>query len=166
MYISLINIYYELEILPLPGLSKALRTLSFHLSLKYVCMLSYWVVSLSVCDPVDSSPPGSSVHGIILARILEWVAISFSRRSSWPRDWTQTSCAAGRFFTIWATKQAQLPTSRWEVSLEKSDLPTTKCPDLSGLCVDGSAHLVTKQPPIHGALAPVLITISKTGFFL
>ena len=120
----------------------------------------------TLCDPMDCSLSGSSVCGILQARILEWVAISFSRRSSRPRDWTQISCAAGGFFTIWATKQAQLPTSRWDLSLETSDLPKTKCPDLSGLCVDGSAHLVTKQPPIHGAPAPVLITISKTGFFL
>ena len=52
---------------------------------------------------MDSSPPGSSVQGILQARILEWVAIPFSRGSSWPRDWTQVSCTAGRFFTIWAT---------------------------------------------------------------
>ena len=43
---------------------------------------------LALCDPVDCTPPGSSVHGISQARILEWVAISFSRGSSWPRDWT------------------------------------------------------------------------------
>ena len=51
---------------------------------------------------VDCSPPGSSVHGIFQARILEWVAISFSKGSSWSRDWTHTfcvSCIAGRFFT-------------------------------------------------------------------
>ena len=47
-----------------------------------------------------------SVHGILQARILEWVAIPFSR-SSWPRNWTCVSCIAGRFFTIWATKEAQ-----------------------------------------------------------
>ena len=43
---------------------------------------------LTLCDPMDCSPPGSSVHGISQARILEWVAISFSSGSSWPRDWT------------------------------------------------------------------------------
>ena len=43
---------------------------------------------LTPCDPMKCSPPGSSVHGISQARILKWVAISFSRRSSWPRDWT------------------------------------------------------------------------------
>ena len=57
------------------------------------------------CDPMDCSPPGSSVHGILQARILEWVAISFSRWSSWPRDWTQVSCIAGRFFTVWAMRR-------------------------------------------------------------
>ena len=46
---------------------------------------------------MDCSPPGSSVHGILQARILEWVAMSSSRGSSWPRDWTQVSCIAGRF---------------------------------------------------------------------
>ena len=52
------------------------------------------------------SPPGSSVHGFLHARILEWVAIPFSRGSSRPRDWIQVSCIAGRFFTIWATREA------------------------------------------------------------
>ena len=51
-------------------------------------------------DPVDRSPPGSSVHGLLQARILEWVAIPFSRGSSRLRDRTQVSCTAGRFFTI------------------------------------------------------------------
>ena len=58
-----------------------------------------------LCDPMDCSPPGSSVQGILQARVLEWVAISFSRRSSWSRDWTHISCIAGRFFTVWATKE-------------------------------------------------------------
>ena len=47
---------------------------------------------LTLCDPIDCSPPGSSVHGILQPRILEWVTISFSWGSSWPRDWTQVSC--------------------------------------------------------------------------
>ena len=45
----------------------------------------------TLCNPMDCSPPGSSIHGILQARGLEWVAISFSRGSSWPRDWTQVS---------------------------------------------------------------------------
>ena len=47
------------------------------------------------CNPMACSPPGSSVHGILQARTLEWVAISFSRGSSWPRNQTQVSCTAG-----------------------------------------------------------------------
>ena len=55
---------------------------------------------------MEYSPPGSSVHGILQARILEWVATSFSRRFSWPRGRTGVSYIAGRFFTIWATREA------------------------------------------------------------
>ena len=58
-------------------------------------------------NPMDCSQSGSSVYGIFQARILEWVAISFSRRSSWPRDWTRVSRIAGRRFTIWATREVQ-----------------------------------------------------------
>ena len=61
----------------------------------------------TLCDPMDCSPPASSVHGILQARILEWVAISFSRGSSQPRDWTRVSCIAGRRFILWATREAQ-----------------------------------------------------------
>ena len=61
---------------------------------------------LTLYDPMDCSPPGSFVHGILQARILEWVAIPFSRGSSYPRHQTGVSCIAGRFFTIWATREA------------------------------------------------------------
>ena len=54
---------------------------------------------LILCDSVDYNPPGSSVHRILQARILEWVAISFSRGSSPPRDQTQVSCIIGKFLT-------------------------------------------------------------------
>ena len=60
----------------------------------------------TLCDPMDCSVPGSSVNGIFQARVLEWVAISISRGSSQPRDWTQVSHIAGRHFTIWATREA------------------------------------------------------------
>ena len=51
----------------------------------------------TLCDPVDCSPPDSSVHGILQTRLLEWVTIPFSRGSSQPRDQTQVFCIAGRF---------------------------------------------------------------------
>ena len=56
-------------------------------------------VMWTLCNSMDCSPPGSSVHGILQARILEWVAISSSRGSSQPKDWTQVSCITSRFFT-------------------------------------------------------------------
>ena len=58
--------------------------------------------------PWTVAPPGSSVRGIFQARILEWVAIPFSGGSSPPRDQSQVSCIAGRFFAIWTTKNFQL----------------------------------------------------------
>ena len=58
----------------------------------------------TLCDPMDCSLPGSSVHGIFQARVLEWGAIAFSG-SSWSRDWTRVSCIAGRRFTLWATRE-------------------------------------------------------------
>ena len=59
----------------------------------------------TLCNPLDCSLPGSSVHGILQARVLEWVAISFSRGSSRPRDQTQVSCIVGRCFIVWATRE-------------------------------------------------------------
>ena len=59
---------------------------------------------LTLCDPMDCSLPGSFVHGIFQARVLEWVAISFSRRSSRLKDWTQVSRIASRHFTLWAIR--------------------------------------------------------------
>ena len=54
----------------------------------------------TLCDPMNCSPPGSSVHGILQARIMEWVAIAFSRGSSRPRDQIRVSHIAGKFVTI------------------------------------------------------------------
>ena len=71
-----------------------------------VCVQSLQLC-LILCDPVDCSPPGSSVHGILQARILEWVAMPFSMRSSQSRNRTRVSwisCIADRFFYCWATK--------------------------------------------------------------
>ena len=66
----------------------------------------------TLCYPMHCSPPGSSVHGISQARILEWVAISFSRGSSKPRDGTQVSCLTGRLFTT--ETLVKNPTAMWE----------------------------------------------------
>ena len=62
------------------------------------------VLSLTLCDPMDCSPPGTSARGIFQARILEWVAVSYSRESSQPRDWTHVSCIGTQIlyhYTTW-----------------------------------------------------------------
>ena len=59
-------------------------------------------------DTINYSPLESSVYGILQARILEGVAISFSRQASWPRDPTQVFCTAGRFFTVWAARETPI----------------------------------------------------------
>ena len=88
-----------------------------------VCMCSVAQSCLTLRDAMDCNPPGSSVYGILQARKLEWVAIPFSRGSSLPRDWSWVSCTAGRFFTVWAIREAynclpvhkrrEEPTLRW-----------------------------------------------------
>ena len=70
-----------------------------------------------LCDPMDYR-----VHGILQARILEWVAVPFSRGSSQPRGRTQVSRIAGRFFTSWATREAQEYGSEWPIP-SPLDLP-------------------------------------------
>ena len=97
---------------------------------------------LTLCDPVDCSPPGSSIHGIHQARILEWVAVSFSRRSSWPRDWTQVSRIAGRRFTLWANKEALLM-SLPEINLSLLQILTFHCIWLH--CASGTHTCTQKQ---------------------
>ena len=75
---------------------------------KWVCWI-ICVLSASVCNPMDCHPPDSSVHGIFQARILEWVAISFSRGCSQPRDWTcvsKVSCIGRQILYHWATWEA------------------------------------------------------------
>ena len=69
-------------------------------------LLHWQVDSLLLAPPGKAmrNLPGSTIHGIFQARILEWVAISFSRRSSWPKDWTWVSRIIGRRFTVWATR--------------------------------------------------------------
>ena len=68
---------------------------------------SHSVISSS-CNPMDYNPPGSSVHGILQARILEWFVVPSPRGSAQPRDQTQVSLIVGRFFTIWTTREALL----------------------------------------------------------
>ena len=92
------------------------------------CRFDPWVMKITwsgtlvpsdSCDPMDCSLPGLSLHGISQARILEWVAISFSRGSSRPRNWTRVSRSVGRRFTVWASRGA----TRRDIK-EQLDLPS------------------------------------------
>ena len=71
-----------------------------------VCPLLKMVSRVWLCDPIDCSLPGSSVHGLLQARVLEWVAYPFSSWSLQPRKQNRISCIAGGFFTSWATREA------------------------------------------------------------
>ena len=90
-----------------------LGVLFISVKLKVLVAQSYPTLS----DPMDCTLPGSSVPGILQTRILEWVAIPFSKGSSRPRDGTQVSCIAGKFFTVWATREALLCSE--ELSIQK-----------------------------------------------
>ena len=72
---------------------ETVKHLRWNSKLMHMCSAAQFCLAL--CDPMDCSPPGSPLHGILQARILEWVAISSSRGSSRPRDWTCVSCISG-----------------------------------------------------------------------
>ena len=105
-----------------PAGSPRLAPVSFPLYSSSVCVL-VGQSCLTVCDPMDDSPLGSSVPTILQARILEWVAISFSRRSSWPRDPTWVSFITGRFFTVWATREEMTSPLLQTLSKQTVELP-------------------------------------------
>ena len=80
-----------------------------HIYMLGACVLSQLQLCPSLCVPMDYSPPGFSVHGILQESILKWIAVPSSRESSWSRDRTPVSCIsciAGGFFTHWATWEA------------------------------------------------------------
>ena len=78
----------------------------FSYSMKHSFILHLVSVMSDHLWPRDCSLPGSSIHGILQARTLEWEASPFSRGSSQPRDQTWVSCIAGEFFTIWTTRES------------------------------------------------------------
>ena len=80
----------------------------------------------TLCNPVDCSPPGSSIHGNFQARILEWVAIPSSRGSSQPRDQTQVFCIAKGFFTIWAINYTLILKKQKQKNKRKQNKQTNK----------------------------------------
>ena len=106
---ALFRCWIVILLTPLPTIQSHPRLSALLITFPVWTVLAAQLCS-TLCDPMDCSPPGSSVHGILQARVLEWVAIAFSRGSSWPRDRTLVSCLAGRFFAVWATgKSHHLP---------------------------------------------------------
>ena len=101
-----------------PGKSHGQRNL-------VVVIESLWSYS-TLCDPMDCSSPGSSIQGISQARILEWVAIPFSRRTSQPRGQTRTSCSGRQVLYHWATWEAHRGTWQATVCGVPKDSDTTK----------------------------------------
>ena len=110
MYILTFAIYWQiLLVFPLCNVysTKESQNLILFCRPNVLCML---VAPLcpNLWDLVECSLPSSSVHGILQARILEWVAIFFSRGCSQPRDRTRVSCLAGRSSTNWLTRESQI----------------------------------------------------------
>ena len=101
----------------------------------------------TLCDLMDCSPLGSSVHGILQARILKWVAIPVSRGSSRPRNWTQVSCIAGRFFTNWATRESESEVAQ--------SCPTVCDPMDCSLLWDSSIHGIFQARVLEWVAIPV-----------
>ena len=96
---------------PAPGILGKNTGVGCHFLLQSMKVKSESEVTQScptLSNPMDCSLPSSSIHGIFQARVLEWVANSFSRRSSQPKGQTWVSCVAGRFFTVWTTRGAHL----------------------------------------------------------
>ena len=114
-------------------LSRFLRVLSFYYVIRGSTIYSLCCAKLlqlypTLCDPMDCRPPGSSVHGILQARLLEWLAISSSRASSWCKDRkcvSHVSCAGRQVFTSNANWEAHLKFRKWKCSLTLSFLICT-----------------------------------------
>ena len=124
----------------------------------------------TLCNPMDCSLPSSSIHGIFQVRILEWVAISFSRRSSRPRDWTRVSRIVGRCFTIWATiAKVWDSVTTWIRSIERAlhhvvllDLPSKTGSNFTVSLGKYYSSFIEGQKPIF--LRVKFLLWSKSGF--
>ena len=118
----------------------------------YLCVCLVIQSCPTLCNPMDCSPPGSSVHGVLQERTLEWVAMPSSRVFSQPRDRTQISCTAGGFFTVWApgkppsicrdSNKSQCPSLKWAL---RQGLP-----DFQGKLL--ATNIVTKSSKQKGSL--------------
>ena len=107
----------------------------------------------TLCDSMNCSLPGSSVHLILQARILDWLANPFSRGFSRTRDWTQVSCIAGKFLTIRATRDAPIYAAAAAAAKSLQSCPTV-CDPIDGLLPGSSVPGILQ--------ARTLLGLSKT----
>ena len=146
----------------------------FKLNIEEALVVVVWLLSHAwlFCDPMDCSLPGFSVHGISQARIQAWVAISFSRGSSWPRGWTHISCIGRWILYHWATSEVhwrgQQPViCKYQCAQDKKIFPAKTAPFrhrlrkgavsqdrklLDNDCSDSSKHhrkSCAPRPPAH-----------------
>ena len=104
-----------------------------HLKFFETCCCSITKSCPTLCDPMDCSLLGSSLQGILQARILEWVAISFSRGSSWPGDQTHVSCIVGGCFTVWAIREVPSVFRYYKISIVIGEETEVRWPPTPGL---------------------------------
>ena len=128
----------------------------------HICWSSQWTCSpdfvcsvaqscLTLCSPADYSPPGSSVHGIFQARIPEWVAISFSKGSSQPRDLTHTSCIGRWVLYLWATWETLNPSLQMRKLKPSEVLNFAKDYSVNGKARNHTQFNVTPKPGISSS---------------
>ena len=109
-----------------------------------------------LCDPMNCSPPGFSVHGILKARILEWIAIPFSRGSAQLSDWTRVSLIAGRVFTVWVTREVHIDFCFFLEFLCFFCDPEYDCNLISGSSDFSKSSLYIWKFSVHILLKPIL----------
>ena len=110
----------------------------------------------TLCDPMDYSLPGSSLHGIFQSRILEWIATLSCRGSSLPRDRIWVLCIAGRFFTIWVTREA--PTN-----VLVTQLCPSLCDSMDSIPPDASIHEILQPRKLEWIAIPFSRGSSQRG---
>ena len=140
----------------------AIRCNSFHFMISCIALVVQSCPTL--CDPMDCSLKGCSVHGNLQGRILKWIAIPFSRKS-WSRDQTWVSCIAGRFFMVWATKKGSwCLIAQWCLTLcNPHGLQHARplCPSPStGTCSNSCPLNQQCHPTISSSVAPPPIAFS------
>ena len=141
---------------PPKAYQRASQSISLFLLLKWKTVIV--TQCLTLCYPMGYSPPGSSVYGILQARLQEWVAVPFSRRSSQPRDWTQVSRIAGWFFTIGATREALGSSVQFSRSVVSDSLRPHGLQHARPPCPSPTPRVYSNSCPLSQWCHPVILS--------